>query len=92
MNLTADISQDDITALRTQGDLIALLKQDMREAPKRNEARRSLVARYPDLWKRITEMPGHSLWTGSVGHRQDVAAIVAEAEQRAATEHRGAAA
>lgn len=92
MNLTADISQDDVTALRTQGDLVQLLKQDMRAAPGRNKIRRALVARYPDLLKRITDLPGHKQWTGSVGHRQDVAAIVAEAEARAATEHRGAAA
>jgi hypothetical protein len=83
-----ELTDDDVRALRADGDLTALLKQHMRAAPARNKDRRTLVARYPDLLEKVLDLPGHAAWTGSVGGRQDVADIVAEAEARAATDDR----
>lgn len=87
-----DLTDEDIRALHADGDLVKLLKQEIAKAPGRNKARKALVDRYPDLAERIYTLPGHKQWSGSVGGRKDVAAIVQEAEQRAAREDRRAAA
>lgn len=80
------VTQDDIRAMRQQGDLAAHLKAASAQARADNEHRRKLVARYPDLNEQIHDLPGHKAWSGSVGGNRQTAAIVAEAEQRAANE------
>lgn len=84
--ITAPVTQDDIRAMRQQGDLAAHLKAASAQARADNERRRKLVARYPDLNEQIHALPGHAKWSGSVGGNRHTAAIVAEAEQRAANE------
>lgn len=78
------LSQDDVRAMRQQGDLLRHIKDASREARAENARRRKLVARYPDLNEQMHELPGHARWSGSVGGNKRTAAIVAEAEQRAA--------
>lgn len=80
------LSQDDISQMRQQNDLAAYLKQSVEQARAENARRRKLVARYPDLNEQIHDLPGHKAWSGSVGANRKTAAIVAEAEQRAANE------
>ncbi|WP_327333687.1 hypothetical protein [Streptomyces anulatus] len=85
------LSQDDVRAMRQQGDLLRHIKDASREARAENARRRKLVARYPDLNEQMHELPGHARWSGSVGGNKRTAAIVAEAEQRAAGEQQAAA-
>lgn len=80
------LSQDDISQMRQQNDLAAYLKQSVDQARAENARRRKLVARYPDLNEQIHDLPGHKAWSGSVGGNRQTAAIVAEAERRAAEE------
>lgn len=81
---SSEVTEGDVRAMRQQGDLKAFMRQAVREARGENARRKKLVARYPDLNARIHELAGHELWSGSVGGNQQTAAIVAEAEQRAA--------
>lgn len=85
------LSQDDVRAMRQQGDLLRHIKDASREARAENARRRKLVARYPDLNEQMHELPGHARWSGSVGGNKRTAAIVAEAEERAANERTAAA-
>ncbi|WP_406014351.1 cell surface glycoprotein [Streptomyces sp. NBC_00984] len=79
------ITEDDVQAMRQQGDLIRHMKDAHRAARADNARRKKLVARYPDLSDQLYALPGHAAWSGSVGGNPRTAAIVAEAEQRAAT-------
>ncbi|MFB8101321.1 hypothetical protein ACFC3O_00540 [Streptomyces sp. NPDC056007] len=85
------LSQDDVRAMRQQGDLLRHIKEASRAAREDNARRRKLVARYPDLNEQMHELPGHARWSGSVGGNKRTAAIVAEAEERAANERTAAA-
>ncbi|MDX2513882.1 hypothetical protein PV355_01705 [Streptomyces stelliscabiei] len=87
-----DVQEDDIRVMRQQQDLKAFMKQSIAQARQDNERRRKLVARYPDLNDEMHALPGHAMWSGSVGGNTKTAAIVAEAEHRAATEQNGRAA
>lgn len=80
----AELTEDDVKAMRQEGDLIRHMKEAHRASRAANTARRALVARYPDLHEQLHALPGHAKWTGSVGGNLRTAAIVAEAEQRAA--------
>ncbi|NEA19843.1 cell surface glycoprotein [Streptomyces halstedii] len=79
-----DLTEDDVKAMRQQGDLIRHMKAASAQARADNARRKKLVARYPDLNEQIHALPGHRTWSGSVGSNARTAAIVAEAEQRAA--------
>ncbi|MFJ3597931.1 hypothetical protein ACIPRU_15610 [Streptomyces sp. NPDC090126] len=85
------LSQDDVRAMRQQGDLLRHIKEASRAARAENARRRKLVARYPDLNEQMHDLPGHARWSGSVGGNKRTAAIVAEAEERAAGERTEAA-
>ncbi|MFJ6440236.1 hypothetical protein [Streptomyces sp. NPDC091649] len=85
------LSQDDVRAMRQQGDLLRHIKDASREARADNARRRKLVAQYPDLNEQMHDLPGHKQWSGSVGGNKRTAAIVDEAEQRAAGEQQAAA-
>lgn len=87
-----EVQQDDIRAMRQQNDLIAFMRQSVTEARQENERRRKLVARYPDLNEQMHALPGHAMWSGSVGRNTRTAALVAEAEHRAASQQNGQAA
>lgn len=89
--IAPSLSQDDVRAMRQQGDLLRHIKDASRAARAENARRRKLVARYPDLNEQMHELPGHARWSGSVGGNKRTAAIVAEAEERAANERAGAA-
>ncbi|MFG2763122.1 hypothetical protein [Streptomyces rubiginosohelvolus] len=89
--IAPSLSTDDVRAMRQQGDLLRHIKDASREARAENARRRKLVARYPDLNERMHELPGHARWSGSVGGNKRTAAIVAEAEERAAGERTAAA-
>jgi hypothetical protein len=86
---SAEVQEDDIRAMRQQNDLKAFMRQSIAQAREDNDRRRKLVARYPDLDEAVHELPGHAKWSGSVGGNAKTAAIVAEAEARAAAEHKG---
>lgn len=90
--IAPSLSEDDVRAMRQQGDLLRHIKEASRAARADNTRRRKLVARYPDLNEQMHDLPGHKQWSGSVGGNTRTAAIVAEAEQRAATEQQGRAA
>ena len=79
-----EVQEDDIRAMRQQDDLKAFMRQAITQAATDNKNRRKAVARYPDLDEKIHDLPGHKKWSGSVGGNQRTAAIVAEAEHRAA--------
>jgi hypothetical protein len=87
-----EVQEDDIRAMRQQDDLKAFMRQAITTAAADNERRRKLVARYPDLDEQMHALPGHAKWSGSVGENQRTAAIVAEAEHRAATGQKASAA
>lgn len=80
------LSQDDVSQMRQQNDLARYLRNSVAQARRDNARRRKLVARYADLNERMHDLPGHARWSGSVGGNKHTAAIVAEAEERAATE------
>ncbi|MFI1524965.1 hypothetical protein [Streptomyces griseus] len=84
--IAPSLSTDDVRAMRQQGDLLRHIKEASRAARAENARRRKLVARYPDLNEQMHELPGHARWSGSVGGNKRTAAIVAEAEERAANE------
>ena len=87
-----DITEQDVRAMRQQGDLPRFFAGIIAGAANRNAQRRALVMRHPDLADRIAEMPGHAAWSGSVGRNRETAAIVEEAERRAAADEQPAAA
>lgn len=89
--IAPSLSTDDVRAMRQQGDLLRHIKEASRAARAENARRRKLVARYPDLNEQMHELPGHARWSGSVGGNKRTAAIVAEAEERAANERTAAA-
>ncbi|MGW6652450.1 hypothetical protein ACWGA4_21860 [Streptomyces rubiginosohelvolus] len=89
--IAPSLSTDDVRAMRQQGDLLRHIKEASRAARAENARRRKLVARYPDLNEQMHELPGHARWSGSVGGNRRTAAIVAEAEERAANERTAAA-
>jgi hypothetical protein len=85
------LSQDDVRQMRQEKDLARFLRDSVAQARLDNAARRKLVARYPDLNEQMHDLPGHKQWSGSVGGNRRTAAILAEAEQRAAANGRAAA-
>jgi hypothetical protein len=87
-----EVQEDDIRAMRQQNDLKAFMHRSVTEAREENQRRRKVVARYPDLNEAIHALPGHAKWSGSVGENARTAAIVAEAEARAAAQQNGQAA
>ncbi|MBT2379008.1 hypothetical protein J7E90_17040 [Streptomyces sp. ISL-111] len=89
--IAPSLSTDDVRAMRQQGDLLRHIKDASRTAREENARRRTLVARYPDLDEQMHDLPGHARWSGSVGGNKRTAAIVAEAEERAANERTAAA-
>lgn len=88
---SSEVTEGDVRAMRQQGDLTEFMRQAVRDARGENARRRALVGRYPDLLDRVHALPGHAMWSGSVGGNARTAAIVAEAQQRADTGQRGAA-
>jgi hypothetical protein len=101
-------TEEDIKAMRMEGDLKRIWKAETARASETCARRKALVLRYPDLAERLTEPPlsyaRPECWNGGLGTGSDwagrpntspsylqLAAIVAEAEQRAATTHRPAA-
>lgn len=103
------INEQDMTAIRKQGDLKEFLKQVQAAAHAENRRRRTLVLRYPDLAAQLIERPHRHTtpedWTGYIPPATDctgaintipcrpaLLALVAEAEERAATEQQGRAA
>lgn len=103
------ISEQDMAAIRKQGDLKEFLKQIQAAAHAENRRRRTLVLRHPDLAKQLTKLPHRHTtpenWTGYIPPATDctgainttpcraaLLTLVAEAEQRAATEQQGRAA
>lgn len=93
------LSEDDVSALRAQGDLSEYIRQELARASDEREHRRRLVLRHPDLAARLTQPPlpytspehwgghlGADTWTGRPNtspQRTALLEIVAEAEQRA---------
>lgn len=71
MNLT----EQDVAALRKQGDLTRLLKQARAQGAAENARRRALVLKHPDLAAKLTEPPlRHTLpehWTGYIPPAHD---------------------
>lgn len=81
---SSEVTESDVRAMRQQGDLKEFMRQTTRNGRAENDRRKKLVARYPDLNTRMHALPGHAMWSGSVGGNKKTAAIVAEAEARAA--------
>lgn len=75
MNLT----EQDVRALRQQGDLARLIKQARRDAAAENQRRRALVLRHPDLAAKLTQAPincSHSeAWSGYVPPAHDAETV-----------------
>lgn len=64
------ITEQDMAAIRKQGDLKEFLKQVKADAKAENRRRRTLVLRHPDLAKQLTEAPNRHTtpedWTGYI--------------------------
>lgn len=65
-----NLSEADVRDLRSQGDLLRLIKQAQAAGRAENARRRGLVLRHPDLAERLTQPPiGHTTpehWTGYI--------------------------
>lgn len=81
---SGEVQEGDIRAMRQQNDLKTFMRQAITQAATGNAYRRKLVARFPDLDEQVHALFGHAKWSGSVGGNARTAAIVAEAERRAA--------
>ncbi|MFI9154535.1 hypothetical protein [Streptomyces sp. NPDC053367] len=70
-----NLNEDDVRALRRQGELTALLKHARAQGATENARRRALVLRHPDLAAKLTEPPlRHTLpehWTGYIPPEYD---------------------
>jgi hypothetical protein len=102
-----ELTEDDVRALRQQKDLMRMMREAGREAAVKDQARKELVLRYPDLAERLAKEHGLSSadkWNGRIPPeftgggarnpwpiRTALVEIVAEAEARAATASRAAA-
>lgn len=97
-----DVDVRDIAALRQQGDLGEYLRQARETEAATNARRKQLVYRHTDLADRLRLLGQHpwngrippAEWGGAINTspiRAELLAIVAEAEQRAATNTRSAA-
>lgn len=92
------LEEDDVRAMRKEGDFLKWLKAEMREGQAKADARRALVLKYPDLAQKLTEQPINcqrpEQWSGGIPPemwrempndspiRPAVLAILAEAERR----------
>lgn len=92
------LDQQDVEAMRKQGDLIEWIKVQMAQGRERALQRRALLLRHPDLATQLTHLPHGpgtaEQWTGAVppelfnGVRNDsprrpaILALLAEAERR----------
>jgi hypothetical protein len=79
-----DITENDIRAIRRQGDLPRFLRQLTEQGHARNAEQLATVRRHPDLYEQMLALPGHAAWTGYVGPANKRAcAILAKAQRRA---------
>ncbi|MGW4305102.1 hypothetical protein [Streptomyces californicus] len=69
---------------RQREELVRRMKAGHRAGREENARRLALVSAHPDLLAAMHRLPGQRMWKGSVGGNRRVAAIVAEAEARAA--------
>lgn len=90
----SNVDREDIKAMRQQKDLKEFLQRAMHDAAAENLRRVKLVRRHPDLWERLTALPGQRQWSGYIAPaewnnkqndspvRVALLAIVEEAERR----------
>ncbi|MFD3903002.1 hypothetical protein HXS80_20650 [Streptomyces sp. CB04723] len=70
---------------RQREELVRRMKAGHRAGRDDNARRLALVSQFPDLLAAMHRLPGHRMWRGSVGGNARAAAIVADAEARAAS-------
>jgi hypothetical protein len=103
---TSNLSEDDVKAIRAQGDFKRMWKNAQQAAIAEDDARKALVLRHPDLAQALVDarivseprqwngrIPPELLATGQINRspiRRATLAIVAEAERRAAAKTQAA--
>lgn len=82
------ISEQDMAAIRKQGDLKEFLKQTQADAHAENKRRRTLVLRHPDLAEQLKKAPHRHTtpqdWTGYIPPATDCAGAINTTPCRAA--------